>query len=106
MRKAESLPMNIIIIAVIGIIVLIIMLALFAGKIKIFGSNVGGSCQEQGGDCAKLVGNESSSKEASCSEVQGKPLLVWAVGCGCKPANADVCKDKKGMGQCCLPLVR
>jgi hypothetical protein len=101
MRKAESLPMNIIIIAIIGIIVLIILLALFAGKIKIFGSNVGGSCQEQGGECAKLAGNE-----ASCSEVQGKPLLVWAVGCDCKPANADVCKDKKGMGQCCLPLVR
>ena len=50
MKKAQGLPLNIIIIAVIVLIVLVVMIAIFTGRIRLFPSAVQ-SCQGKGGSC-------------------------------------------------------
>ncbi|MFH0979056.1 MAG: hypothetical protein V1837_07195 [Candidatus Woesearchaeota archaeon] len=92
MKKAD-LSMNMIILAVLGIILLIVLVALFTGKIRIFSSNVLGSCAEQGGTCAQ---------QGKCDE--GK-YIAWATGCSCYPPDDKDCKDKK-LGQCCLQALK
>jgi hypothetical protein len=100
MRRAQGLSMQTIILAALGIVILIVLIAVFTGKIRFFSSNVGGSCTEQGGKC---------SPDGSCSSVEGKPIKIWAQGCTCHdPDSTGVCKGKteKGIGQCCLPIGR
>jgi hypothetical protein len=99
MRKAQSMSTQTIVWAALALIVMIVLIAIFTGRVRLFGSTVGGTCAEQGGECADAE---------SCQGKEGYPLLVWAHGCKCYAKDKADCakKDKDGVGQCCLPLTR
>ena len=90
MRKAD-LSINMIIMAVIGVVILILVIAIFTGKVKIFSKNVEGSCTDQGGKC---MYNEPYQK---CSDLN---IVKWTTGCDCVGCDAG----KQKTGQCCIPL--
>jgi len=48
MKKAQSISINTIVVAAIALLVLVVMIAIFGGRIKIFGSEAR-SCANQGG---------------------------------------------------------
>jgi hypothetical protein len=50
MKKAQGLPMNVIVIAALVLLVLIVLAIIFGGKVKEFGAGVS-SCKAKGGDC-------------------------------------------------------
>lgn len=90
MKKADSTVTMIIIWLVIGLIILIVLIAMFTGKIKIFSGNIEGTCSQQGGICAT---------QANCPA--DRPMKKLAMGC-C-PIEG-VCADQtRSIGQCCLP---
>jgi len=97
MKKAD-LSINVIIMAVLGIVVLIVLVLIFTGKVRIFSSNVEGTCTDQGGKC--LSSNQVNS---ACPE--GYPLKKWTSGCSCYEETSGACTNQK-LGQCCLPLLR
>jgi hypothetical protein len=83
-KIAQSISINTIVIAAIGLIVLVVMIAVFGGRIKIFSSGAQ-DCETQGGTC-----------EADCSDV-GEPGDVYTAlpGTDCEPPE-----DK-----CCIPII-
>ncbi len=56
-KKAVELSMNVIIIAAIALLVLVILSAIFIGRMGFFGKSVG-ECSTQGGKCAVECGSE------------------------------------------------
>jgi hypothetical protein len=79
MNKKADLSLNIVIIAVIGLIVLIVLAVIFSGKLSMFGkstSNVSGSYENKcaiagreclpAGDCAKANGVKSDGSFSDC----------------------------------------
>lgn len=50
MKKAQGMPMNLIVVAAIAIIVMVVLIAIFWGKVKGFTSSTG-SCIEKKGEC-------------------------------------------------------
>ncbi len=50
MRKAQGLSMNVIVISAIALVVMIILIVIFIGKARSFGSGVA-SCTDKGGKC-------------------------------------------------------
>jgi hypothetical protein len=99
MKKAD-LSINVIIMAVIGLIVLIVLVMLFTGKVRFFSRHVAGSCTDQGGTCQQAMPGGFCDMD--------KPIKIWIKGCPCvvEESNPDACSDEKGEGQCCLPIVR
>ncbi|NQV09295.1 hypothetical protein HQ529_05585 [Candidatus Woesearchaeota archaeon] len=95
MKKKADLTINILIVAAIGLVVLVVLLAIFTDKVKIFSSNVGGTCDEQGGKC---------STSGKCDE-SSYPIKVLAKDCAYYNYNGTK-EEGKGFGQCCLPLER
>lgn len=87
MRRAD-ISINVLIMAVVGLIVLVILVALFTGKIRIFGSNIEPSCKQQGGDCIAPTGK--------CEE----PKPIRKLAQGCSPTGGD---NDKEIGTCCIP---
>lgn len=83
-KKSQGLPINIIIIAAIALIVLVVVLAIFSGKIRFFSKSIAGTCQDQGGECM-----------LKCDEKF--PIRVIAKGCDSKGKNPNE------EGPCCLP---
>ena len=80
-KKSQGLPINIIIIAAIGLVVLVVVLAIFSGRMGILSKSIAGTCDEQGGKClTKCTSNY--------------PFRVIAKGCG---------KGGDEEGPCCLP---
>lgn len=92
-KKAQGLPINVIIIAVIGLVILIVIIAIITNKTALFVKSTGGSCQDRGGTCLYESGKET------CSEIDGKPLRVIAAGCQSIKGEAKI-----ESGPCCLPL--
>ena len=77
MKKAQDFSLKIVMIAVISLIVLIILLSMFTGKINFFKDNIkdcaskGGTCREQG-ECETyqiLSAATCSEGEDCCMEV-------------------------------------
>lgn len=98
MRKAD-LSVNTIIVIAIGLIVMFLLIAIFTGKIRIFGSNIEGSCEQQSGCC--LNGPEmcqGKPSEGQCPD--NKPIKKWTTGCCPLTGNCDA---GKSTGFCCLP---
>jgi len=59
-KKAQGLPLNVIIIAILVLIVLVVIIAIFAGKIGIFSREVA-ECKAKGGRCeSKTTGCETN----------------------------------------------
>ena len=69
MKKAQGLSLKVIIVAVISLIVLIVVTAIFTGKISIFGENIK-DCSSKGGVCVEQGECETYQilTAASCSE--------------------------------------
>jgi len=84
--KSQGLPINIIIIAAIGLVVLVVVLAIFSGRMGILSKSIAGTCDEQGGKCACTL------KDNKCND--DYPFRVIAKGCG---------KGGGEEGPCCLP---
>ncbi len=59
MKKAQGLPMNIIIIAAIALIVLVVLVFIFVGKTKMFTTSAS-SCTEKRGQCSTAQACEGS----------------------------------------------
>ncbi|HIH42261.1 TPA: hypothetical protein HA246_01315 [Candidatus Woesearchaeota archaeon] len=53
-KKAQGMPINVIIIAVIALILLVVILAITSGKLKVFGKGTA-NCKAQGGDCEPVT---------------------------------------------------
>ena len=75
MKKAESMPLNIIITAVILLIVLIVILAFFTGRISLAGKDID-SCASKGGKC------EPSANEL-CPEGEARIMGKCDTGQAC-----------------------
>jgi len=69
-KKAQGLPLNVIIIAVIVLIVLAVIIAIFAGRISIFSKSVG-DCEAKGGVCKNSV-SECTEDQAPVSGLCGE----------------------------------
>ena len=84
MRKAQGLPMNVIVIAAIALLVLVVLALIFMGRIGSFGKGVA-ECANQGGAC-----------KADCDPTQGEREYG--------PAQ-KACEDKYGIGYvCCIEV--
>jgi hypothetical protein len=86
-KKAQGLPLNTIVMAVLALVVLIVLVLIFRGQVGVF--NKGTSCDARGGKC---MNNESG--EVCPSE---RPIKIYTQEC-------PVVGDGKGAGQCCIPL--
>ena len=67
MKKAQGMPINVIIIAVLALIVLVIMGVLFAKRTSIFAGALD-SCSAKQGHCQPSCGEGSSKIIANCPE--------------------------------------
>ncbi len=78
MRKAQGLPMNVIVIAAIALLVLVVLALIFMGRIGGFGRGVA-ECQNQGGICrqsACLSGeNEYAPATDACQRANDETYL-------------------------------
>ena len=81
------MSMGFIIKAVLGLVVLVVIVSIFASKANIFGKSVSKTCTERGGQC--------QADDFDCDSV-GKPIKQATKDCG----GTDKTKDKR----CCLPV--
>lgn len=80
-KKAQGLPINLIIIAVIALIVLIVVLAITTGKLKTFGKGIS-NCVARGGSCTGT--QEGTGYKCGAGE-------VYLPGTDCEP-NSGCCQ--------------
>ena len=67
-KKSQGMPLNVIIIAVLGLIVLVVLAAMFVNKSKDFSSGLG-SCSAKQGTCQGAVCDSSQTEiPNSCPE--------------------------------------
>ena len=72
-RKAMDLSINMIIIAALALIVLVVMVLVFTGKIGIFSKSSG--CTERGGQCMPAESCSQSRTAFSCTK-QGEVCCI------------------------------
>ena len=84
-KKAQSISINTIVIAAIALIVLVVMIAIFGGRIKIF-SGGAQKCETQGGTC-----------EDSCLGLGEEGSFYTNV-----PGTDCDAKEQK----CCIPIIQ
>jgi len=81
MKKAQSISINTIIVALIALVVMVVLIALLSGKIKLFSSTTS-NCAAMGGVCDKSTRN-------ACNEGY------------IKHPTASACSDEN---LCCIPI--
>ncbi|MFH0979051.1 MAG: hypothetical protein V1837_07170 [Candidatus Woesearchaeota archaeon] len=65
-RKAQSISLNTIIIAILALLVLVVIALIFSGKIKVFGTETR-SCANVGGTCETACeSNEAEQGNTNC----------------------------------------
>ena len=69
-KRAQSLSLHTIIIAIIALIVLLVIILIFTGQIRIFGSGLQ-SCIEKGGQCKQGEDCVQRGDETVCSCPEG-----------------------------------
>ena len=106
MFKRADLSLNVIIIAVIGLIVLIVVVAIFSGKMTIFQKGLK-SCAGQGGKCSCFVAKSDGGLDRW--DETSNPCPDNSRGC---PENwgplegTDCNSDKKeGNDLCCIKVL-
>jgi len=68
-RRAQGMPINVIIIAVLALIVLVVLVAIFTGRIKIFSEGLQSCAAKQGHCVDKPCGpNEATITRTNCPE--------------------------------------
>jgi len=80
MKKAQGLPINVIIIAVIALILLVIVVGITTGKLKGFGKGVA-DCKVQGGTCKASCDSERDREipKTSCVDDASGPACCIAL---------------------------
>jgi len=95
MKKAQSMSIQTIVVAILALIVLIIIVLIMTGRFSFFTQSTG-TCESQGGVCASSLGGSCNSDF---------PIMIWADGCSCIKDNPSDSTDKscegKKNGQCC-----
>ena len=81
-RKSQGMPINVVIIAVLALIVLVVLAAIFTGRVRIFSQSLE-SCAAKQGQCTEKPGDNCKSNEATI-------------------ANTDCDKEKK---KCCVQVL-
>ncbi|MBW2988960.1 hypothetical protein KY358_01440 [Candidatus Woesearchaeota archaeon] len=97
MKKGQGLSLNTIIIAAIVLIVLVVLWAVFTGRMGVFSKGVsdvtkGGTCAEANG----LVKSEIEGCSSICLRVYGQFSDVTAGEICCKPTKAEACTETYG----------
>lgn len=105
-KKSQGLSLNMIIIAAIGLIVLVVLVAIFTGYAGNWSRSFAGTCDEQGGICSDSGGSPGECDKADFTrKVFAKPCTYyvreWNTGAG--EYEYKDSKDQKKAGQCCLP---
>jgi len=78
-RKAQGLPITVIVVAVIALLVVVILVAVFSGRMGTFGKNI---------DALK-----SGTCEGVCSAI-GKSTITSLVACGAAPCCGDTTNER------------
>ena len=90
-KKGAELTLNIIIIAAIALIVLVVMLFIFSGKIKLFGQGTE-SCASKGGACSPTGFTAECIKSGSCVCPDVPENQVYIQGTECEKLSRICCK--------------
>jgi len=93
-KKAQGISINTIIIAAIALIVLVVLIAIFTGRLGGFSLGVA-SCVDKGGTCQPYEADESPA--AVCEKLNAAPLR----GTECAKDPDTIAGGKKGI--CCIP---
>jgi hypothetical protein len=70
-KKAQGISINTIIIAAIALIVLVVLVAIFTGRLGGFSLGVA-NCEDKGGTCESYTASETTA--IACDRVGGAPL--------------------------------
>ncbi|MBI2128629.1 hypothetical protein HYU07_00170 [Candidatus Woesearchaeota archaeon] len=93
-KKGVDISVNVIIVAALALIVLVVLFAIFTGRLGGFSLAVQ-SCADKGGTCTNP---DSTGKTANC----GADSTVLK-GTDCEKDNNN---DKKADGYCCMPIIK
>jgi hypothetical protein len=92
-KRGAELSLNVIIIAVLCIVVMVVLLYIFGGKIGLFKSST--TCGAREGTCMQSLGSICSSE---------KPIMIWTEDCECvgDKGTGKTCNTNGKPGQCCI----
>ncbi len=91
-KKGSEMTLNVIIIAAIALIVLVVMLFIFSGKIKAFGQGTD-SCTAKGGSCTAEGYSASCIKAGSCACPSSMQNTIYLQGTDCEKTATICCKQ-------------
>ena len=82
MRKGQGLSLQTVIVAALVLLVLIILIAIFTGRMSLFGQSAS-ECETKGGICQKPINDD----------VRCGPGMVELTGSDCKEKDKICCKQ-------------
>ncbi len=94
MKKAQSISINTIVVAAIALIVLVVIIAIFSGRIKIFTWGAR-DCGTQGGKCDDDCGTFLATGDPDGT------IYVNVPGTSCEDDKSTPLKN-----QCCVPIIK
>lgn len=95
MNKKADLSINLIIVAIIALLVLVVSIFIFSGKMKVFGT-ASDSCASKGGKCTSFVNTVYDSnciKAGTCSCPDTMENAIFIQGTECEKSNQICCKQ-------------
>jgi len=97
-KRGEGLSLQVIVVAVLCIVVMVVLLYIFGGKIGLFKSST--SCASREGKCMSpddVCGKEGTDKG---------PIMIWTEDCECfgSTEKGGPCNANKKPGQCCISI--
>ncbi|MDO8740226.1 MAG: hypothetical protein Q7J54_01485 [Candidatus Woesearchaeota archaeon] len=97
-KKGMDMSVNVIIIAALALIVLVVLFAIFTGRLGGFSLAVQ-SCVDKGGECVKP---NAAGTSADCAAEKSADWTILR-GTDCEK---DDNKDKKSDNFCCIPITK
>ena len=101
LKKAQGISLNVIVIAAIALIVLLVIVFIFTGRIKVFGSTIS-SCTSQNGVC------ETPDLGTNCFDTdKDPPVYQKQEGCTCKAGSTEKTNTdcEKQQQICCIAVM-
>ncbi len=101
-KKAQGLPINTIIIAILALLVFVVIFMIFTGKIRVFGGELA-SCTGKGGFCTSsdcYSGYQTEIKETDCAGTKCC-LAVLPAPAGAPCSTTEQCISKKCLNSAC-----
>lgn len=93
MNKKADLSINLIIVAIIALLVLVVSIFIFSGKMKIFG-NSSDSCASKGGKCTSSGYTSDCIKFGTCECPESVGTnAIFISGTDCEKNSAICCKQ-------------